>query len=342
MPIVPAGAWIANRYRVEAFLGDGSFGEVYRVWDEHQGQTVALKLLDPVKVSHWPWHEATQLTRLRSDFILPVWNADIAGGYPYVVTEVAGFGSVGDRLQLGPFTPRAAAQVIREAAKGTARAHDDGIVHRDIKLDNVFLGADGRAVLGDFGLAHPLNAAGQAPRAGTPITMAPEVLAGGATTRASDVYSLGASLYACVTGEYPYQTAAGDDVGLLMGLVAAGPPPPVRDLAPHVSRLLGAIVGSAMNRDPARRPSAAALDAELGRVTFSREWTPAAHPGHVRCWESTGPGSVHVCTVTNGRRTAVEVRHASSARRILAHCYPAVPSAQVPAKLRRIFERLGN
>lgn len=342
MPAVPIGAWVANRYRVEAFLGDGTYGEVYRVWDDHQSQMVALKALDPKKVAAWPWREATQLTRLRSDFILSIWNADVVTGVPFIVTEVADHGTVGDLVRAGPLMPGEAVQRIRHAARGTARAHDDGVVHRDIKLDNLFVGADGRTMLGDFGLAHPLDpSSGLAPGTGTPITCAPEVLAGGPTSRASDVYSLGASLYACLVGEYPYQREAKLDVGMLRSLVAAGPPTPIRDAMPTVSRLLARVVADALARNPGDRPTAAELDGELGRISFDRDWIPRMHSGHDSCWESPRGPSLHVCMSTVGRRLRIDVTYQPSNRHLRDLCGEVRPS-QAAARLRRIFEQLGN
>lgn len=334
------GSMVAGRYRVEQSLGRGTYGEVYRVWDTHQAQSVALKLIDPAKIAGWPWDEASRLTRLRSDFILPIWNADIVSGVPYIVTDVAQHGSVDLLVNRGPLAPRVAVQTIRDAARGVARTHDDGVVHRDIKLENLFVGGDGRTMLGDFGLAHPLDANGEAPRDGTPVTAAPEVLAGAPTTRASDIYSLGACLYACLAGAYAYNDKAKNRAELA-ALVAAGPPPSIRDVAPTVGRLLSRAVESAMSRDPSQRPSAAELDGELGRIQIERDWMVDAHPGHDTCWESPGNSALHVCTIAAGRRTEILVTHQPSGRRILAHC-GSVTNSQLPSRLRATFERLGN
>jgi serine/threonine-protein kinase len=342
VPIAP-GTWIAGRYRIDDFLGAGSFGEVYRVWDDHQQQTVALKILDPAHTGPWPWNEASQLTRLRSDYILPIWNADVVGGFPFVVTDVATAGSVGDLLVADRISPRRATEIVRHAARGVVRAHDDQIVHRDVKPDNLFMSGDGRTMVGDFGLAYPLDASGLAPCAGTPITQAPEVLAGGPTSKASDVYALGATLYACLAGEFPYEKEAHGDLVKLKALVAAGPPRSIRELVPSVSRSLGAVVDHAMSRDPAMRPTAAELDAALGRVRFKMDWQPVSHPGHESCWEAPARSTVvQVCVTSSKTRFDVVTSHRSSGRHLRSLCSNAVSRAALPGRLRRIFERLGN
>ncbi len=212
---VSAGTVVGNRYEILRPLGRGASGEVYEVRDHHQDHLVALKLLDPTVVGPWPWHEATQLTRLRSEYILRVWNADVVAGVPYIVTELATSGTVADvLLAQGPFSPGEAVKAIRHASRGAARTHDDRIVHRDIKLENLFVGENGHVLLGDFGLAHPMDASRTAPMAGTPAKMAPEVLAGGRTSPSSDIYSLGASLYRLLCGQGPYYAAL-HDIGAL-------------------------------------------------------------------------------------------------------------------------------
>ena len=343
MPYSP-GFVIDNRYQVNRYIDKGSFGEVYEVYDVTQQQVVALKLLDPILISGWPWHEAAQLTALRSDHILPVWNADIFAGVPYVVADLA----LGSVEGTAPTTPGRAIRYTREACRGIARTHDAAILHRDIKLANLFLSAKDTVLVGDFGLAHPMDANGEAPGTGTPLTTAPEVLVGGGNTSvASDVYSLGACLYALLTGVYPYNDHAPPTPADLQAMVAAGPPTPVRDLAPHVSLGLATRAERALARDPADRySSAAAFEADLGHlaaptVTWRRV---AAHPGHDQCWESDAITPVRVCaTRTAGSsRFSIETARARSGRRIRANCKAVVTPAALPGTLRAIFQRLGN
>ena len=339
----PAAPMIDSRYELIRHLGGGAYGEVYEVRDHNQNQIVALKILDPSKCGPWPWAEATTLTRLRSQYILPIWNASVAQGAPYVVTEIATGGTAEDLMGTGSRpTPRDAMRVIRHASRGAARAHDDGIVHRDIKLENIFLKQDqGGALLGDFGLAHPLNN-GLAPRAGTPLTMAPDP----SSSAQSDVYSLGCSLYRLLTGVYPYEDKSPSDEVELFKLAAAGKPTPLRDLAPHVSTGLATVVHTAMHVDPAKRyQTATEFDSALGQLRPpKRDWvSQVPHSGYSLCWLSECPKPIAVCVQPNtpSSTNRIRVERVHSGNRIVKHCTDSVRASQTSAALKRVFRELG-
>jgi eukaryotic-like serine/threonine-protein kinase len=346
---MPPGTFIDGRYEVRGFLGLGSYSEVYEVFDHNQHQVVALKLLDPTKSGPWPWQEAVQLTRLRSDFILPVWNAAIFSGIAYIVTELATNGTAERLVSVLPRpAPMAAVRLTRQAARGATRAHDDGVVHRDIKLENLFLDGKGGVRLGDFGLAHPLIG-GFAPTGGTPATMAPEVMAGGPTSVASDVYSLGCCIYQLLTGWSPYLDRNPLDLAALHQMAATSAPTSVRDLAPHVSRALASRIDRALARDPSDRyGSAAEFDADLGRVPApALNWQPVpTHAGHIGCWECAPPpgSALRVCVVmpSSGGGTDIEVARVGSNRRVAKLCRKNVQNRATLGALRAAFEALGN
>ncbi len=331
--VLVAGAIIDGRYVVRSFLGSGSYGEVYEVLDSHQGGVFALKLFTPMPGAP-PWHEAHVLTHLESDYILPVRNADIAAGVPYLVTELATHGTAEHGFAPLGVEPDTAVRWIRAACRGATRTHDAGLLHRDIKPGNLFRTATGDVVLGDFGLAVLMNSACQGPPNGTPVTVAPEVAAGGPTTVASDVYSLGATLYALLAGRYGHNepTAAA-----CLAAVAVGPPPSLRDLAPHVSLGLAQRVERAMARNAADRyPTPAALDAALGQLTAAtRRWRRTDEHGHHACWRGSGHGAdVTVCVLPVGPRFAVEARYQPSGKALPGAAQPAVPVSQLPRRVR--------
>src|SRR5258708_2648165 len=112
----------------------------------HQNATVALKLIRTLAFPITPWVEAQVLTHLRSDYILPVWNADFAAGIPYIVTELARHGSTADRLAPCGVSPDLAVRWVRAACRGATRTHDAGLLHRDIKAENLFLTEDDEAL----------------------------------------------------------------------------------------------------------------------------------------------------------------------------------------------------
>ena len=345
MPLFPLGYVFANRYPLNRFIGSGAYGDVYEAVDTHQADAVvAIKLLNAVNPVR-SWAEAAVLTELQSPYILGVRNADVATGVPYLVTNLAPFGSASGRMTPQGVPPEVAIGWIRHACRGATRTHHNGLVHRDIKPDNLFLTAEDSAVLGDFGLAELMDPAGLASWGGTPNTMAPEVAAGGQTSVRSDVYSLGASMYALLAGRYAHD---GPNGPACCAAVVAGPPPRLRDIAPHVTLALAARIETAMERNVTKRyPDAAAFDAALGElplVSRNWRWTDEHVPTHNACFrgESRGSGvDATVCVVANGRRFAVEARHQPSGNRILAASRPPAPRSALARNLRTAMAAVG-
>lgn len=329
-----AGVVIDGRYTIQSFLGSGASGEVYEVIDAHQGQTYALKLFRPVPGAP-PWHEAQVLTQLESDFILPVRNADIANGLPYIVTDLAIHGSAADGTMPLGIDPSIAVRWVRAACRGATRTHDARLLHRDIKPENLFRTASGGVVLGDFGMAAFMDPHGEAGRDGTPVTVAPEVAAGGNTTVSSDVYSLGATLYALVAGRYAHNAPTKH---ACLDAVMTTVPPLLRDVAPHVTRGLAQRVERAMARDPNDRYDCpASFDADLGLLRAEpRRWQRTdEHIGHHGCWRSAGGGrDIVICVATSGTRFVVEGRYAATSRRVPGTLQSPVTAAQLPRRIR--------
>jgi serine/threonine-protein kinase len=257
------------------------------------------------------------LMALRSPYILHVLNADLDAGVPFLVTELAANGSADRPMAAIGVPPDDAVRWLRHACRGAHRTHASRLLHRDIKPHNIFLTASGDAQLGDFGLAVRMDANGEGPPLGTPVTKAPEVAAGQNTTVASDIYSLGATLFALLSGLY--SNAIGD--------------PPLRDVAPHVSLALAQRVHKALSADPtARYRTAAEFDSALGGLPpVTRRWRRTdEHPGHDVCYrgQSTGKADATVCLVPAGTRWEVLGQHQPIGRRISAACRgPAPPSA---------------
>lgn len=340
---VSAGAVIDGRYRVIRRLGQGTFGEVYAVDDLHQDQRVALKMLTRVSASGGPWREAQILTQLRSPYVLEVWNADFDAGVPYLVTEVADLGDADSRLRPRGVPPAEAVRWLRCAARGAAATNDAGLLHRDIKPANMFLAANGDAKLGDFGIACLMDANGEGGRGGTLLTMAPEVVAGGNTSVASDVYSLGAALYALLAGQYAHDHP---DAAVVQSRIISGATPSLRDDAPHVGRALASRVAAAMAVLPSDRYSGPAeLDAALGDLPVPpRSWIRTDdHSSHIACWRGTAKGKpgATVCLVAAGSRAEVLAQHQPSARRILAACRPPAPPSAWSRNVRAAITAIG-
>lgn len=322
MPL-PSGTIIDARYEVKAYLGGGTYGEVYEVYDHNLGATFALKLVKQVLSGGNAWAEAQILMQLASPYILEVQNADVVAGVPYLVTALAANGSTDEIIGTTGVPPDQAVRFLRHACRGASRTHSARLLHRDIKPANLFLTAAGEAQLGDFGIAVLMDPNDEGSPLGTPVTRAPEVTAGGNTSVASDVYSLGATLYALLSGEY--SNAVGD--------------PPLRDVAPHVSQALAQRVQKATAPNPTDRYSTPAdFDAALGGLPpVPRRWRRTdEHHGHEACWrgDADGKTAATVCLVAVGPRWEVVGAHQPSGRNISAACRPAAPSSQVPRNVR--------
>ena len=331
---------IAGRYAVRRQLGVGGQGEVYEVLDTHEGDIVALKLLTRVGVGG-PWVEAQILRRLADPHILPIRNADVASGRPYVVTELAVHGALDGALARAGtcgLDVDDAVRVVRQACHGVARAHDLRLLHNDIKPANLFLNAQGECLVGDFGFASllPAGTTTTIPAGATAETAAPEVAAGWNTPTPtasiqSDVYSLGATAFWLVAGRTPIDLSAAADITAKMTIVAAETAPRLRDVAPHVPNYVASAVERAMERSPADRYSTVTeFAAALGRRPgVTRRWKRTdEHPAHIACWrgEMQSAGSTYVMCLEQGARATqaiITTRHLSSGRRVTAGCRSA-------------------
>lgn len=334
---------IDQRYEVLEHLGVGTFGQAFKVHDRHQDMEVALKLLDPAKVGPWLWAEPTMLTHLQDHYVLRVWNAGIDHGTPYLVTELATHGSLNKGCDHYGWPIADAVRAIRDACRGIHRIHQGGHLHRDIKIENLFVHVDGHIVVGDLGLAAKIGPSGHAPPTGTPATLAPEATApGGHTSRTSDVFSLGASLYRLLTGFYPTTNLANDEPQLY-AMRAAGTMTPLRDLAPHVDAKLAARVKKALAVDPADRfQSAAEFDAALGQLrdplTRWRRVAPTAPAtGELRATRVGKPDVITTITPAK-KRFDVVARYNPSGKTIVS---VTVAGAALPAELRKIVKKVG-
>lgn len=331
------GALIAGRYRVVGGLGIGGQGDVYEALDTHEGDRVAIKLLRQLPPGG-PWVEAQILRRLVDPHVLPIRNADVAAGQPYLVTDLAQHGTLADPLQAaGPLGVDVDDVVrwIRQACHGVARAHALRLLHNDIKPGNLFLNAPADCLVGDFAFAS-LVATGRTtttPHGASPETAAPEVAAGFGTPAPtasvqSDVFALGATAYWLLTGEQLHDFSGAPDVAARMAIAATHVPERPRDIAPHLPTHVARTIEMAMDVDPARRfASATDMAAALGRrPAVARKWRRTdEHPAHIRCWrgEPVGHGNTYVlCLEAGGRSTqnVVTARHAGSGIRILRGC----------------------
>ncbi len=276
----PGDGWLrpgqrVGKCRIERELGRGGMGAVYLARHQALGMQVAVKVMHAGAARTQPelverfLREARLAARLRHPNITSVLDVaqDPASGCYYIVQELVDGGSVRDLLARGPLAERDALGIAISVAKALVAAAEKGIVHRDIKPDNILISRQGRIKLADLGLAKELgqNESGltvSSSTMGTPHYMSPEqVRDSKRVDPRSDIYSLGATLYHMLTGEPPF--AAGNLYAVLHK-VTDGPVPDPRGLRPEVSARLAAICMKMMAKEAdARYPDARALLAAL-------------------------------------------------------------------------------
>jgi tetratricopeptide (TPR) repeat protein len=262
-------------YSVRAELGRGGMGIVLLAVDEALRRPVALKVLRPELADERSRarfvREARAAAGVRHDHVVGVYAvADPPGALPYCVLEYLAGASLADRIRAeGRLEPRAAAVVAAQVAEGLAAAHAAGLVHRDVKPANIlFDPATGRAKVADFGLARAVAADSDLTRpglaVGTPSYMSPEQARGAdAVGPASDLFSLGATLYEALTGALPFPGAP----HMVLQQVQHDEPRPPRALNDAIPRDLETICLKCLQKEPARRYAGAAeLAADLRRL----------------------------------------------------------------------------
>jgi eukaryotic-like serine/threonine-protein kinase len=269
-PVPSTKTW--GHLRVLEPIGNGAFGQVYRAWDPRLDREVALKLLPAdsdagdTRASSII-HEGRLLARVRHPNIVTIYGAERIGDTIGLWMERVDGETVEQRLsRQSPLEPSAAIEIGIQICHAVAAVHKAGLLHRDIKAQNVMLAVDGRAVLMDFGTGRELVGASASltSLAGTPLYLAPELLRGGIATIQSDIYSLGVLLYRMVTGTYPVHARSLPDLRLAHERLERAD-----DVEPRLEmpRRLGRIIGRAIDHRPERRyESADGLAVALGTL----------------------------------------------------------------------------
>ena len=277
-----SGRCVGNSYILICPVGQGATGTVWRGIERTSGEQVAVKLLhegllrQPKLVTRFV-QERTILMMVRHEHIVGVRDLFSAGESLGLVMDFVSGGSLRERLRsAGTLAPAEAARLLAQVASALAEAHALGVVHRDVKPDNILLQAvDGRADarLTDFGIARVVDAAGlTTPHAviGTPHYMAPEVISGADAGPPADVYAVGVVLYELLTGHTPY---TGEPLAVLrhhLDDVVARPP--------GLSDPAWAVIASCLDKDPDQRPPGdelAPILRDLARLTARDPALPA-------------------------------------------------------------------
>jgi serine/threonine-protein kinase len=259
------GELFDRRYRIERPIGSGGMAEVYLATDETLGRPVALKVLarryadDPGFIERFR-REATAAAQLNHPNIVSIYDRGEAEGTYYIAMEYLDGENLKQMVRRdGPFSARRAARAIVPVLDALAYAHRHGVIHRDIKPQNIIVTRPGpdhgepRVKVVDFGIARAgdasqLTEAGSV--LGTAAYLSPEQARGGHVTAASDLYSVGVVLYELLAGQPPFLGESAVQVAMRH---LQEPPRPLREAAPGVSTALEAVVMRALAKDPAHR-----------------------------------------------------------------------------------------
>ncbi|MFF7448531.1 MULTISPECIES: protein kinase [unclassified Streptomyces] len=319
-----AGRLIAGRYRLLAKLGHGGMGTVWRAKDETVDREVAVK--EPRVPDHLPEREranafermrreARAAARLDHPSVVNVHDVAVVDGQPWIVMELVHGRSLGDALQEGTLGAREAARIGLEVLGALEAAHAAGILHRDVKPDNVLLGRHDRVVLTDFGIAQiegETSLTDTGGFVGSPEYIAPERVLGQRPGPASDLWSLGVVLYAATEGVSPFRRS--NTPATLQSVLNAAPAPPASASGP-----LAEVITGLLHKDPASRPNAARVRALLEAAAHP----PTPVPTQVVHRDEGAPKS----GVRLGRRTLLGVGAAVVAAAVAAYLVIADPFA---------------
>ncbi|GGX85001.1 serine/threonine-protein kinase [Streptomyces hiroshimensis] len=314
-----AGRRIGNRYRLISRLGHGGMGTVWKAHDEVVDREVAVK--EPRVPDHLPaslrenvhhrmQREARAAARVAHPSVVAVHDVVVEDGRPWIVMELVRGSSLGDRLAEGTLDPREAARIGLAVLNALGAAHEAGVLHRDVKPDNVLLGRDERVVLTDFGIAQIEGEQGLTETGafvGSPEYVAPERVLGQRPGPESDLWSLGVVLYRAVEGVSPFRRSNAQ--ATMQAILSAEPQMPSRGAG-----VLGALVMGLLHKNPAARPGTAEIRRTLealARPASSEEpafgatrppqatgskWVPPVLHGNRKAQWGLGAGVVAVAT----------------------------------------------
>ncbi|MEO7457695.1 MAG: serine/threonine-protein kinase [Gemmatimonadaceae bacterium] len=278
---------VAGRYSIDRELGRGGMGVVYLAHEVHLDRLVAIKLLPPEKaglptLKDRFLREARLAAKLSHPHIIPIHAVDEVEGFVFYVMSFVDGETLAQRVRgRGPISATDGARVLREVAWALAYAHSNGLVHRDVKPDNILIeGSTGRALVADFGIAAATGDAAGDGISGTPEFMSPEQALGGDIDARSDLYGLGATAFYAFSGRFPFE---GRNATEVLAKQVTEMPQPLSSLGVGVPRKLANLVDRCLAKNPADRPASAnALAEQLGVAMEQRRELPVALRAFVR------------------------------------------------------------
>ncbi|MGZ5444697.1 MAG: protein kinase domain-containing protein [Thermoanaerobaculia bacterium] len=271
------GHLFAGRYKIESILGRGGMGVVYKATDAQLDETVAIKTLPGDVMTRSPEdlerfkREIRLARKITHRNVLRTYDYGEAEGVYFISMEFVRGYTLNELMDEAPsrqMPSRATIGIARQICRGLHAAHEQGIIHRDIKPQNVLIDAKGEVKLMDFGVARMTEASEAMTQAGlivgTPHYMSPEQVQGKTLDPRTDVYAMGVLLYELLVGRRPFESTS--LTGILTAHIMEKPKPPI-ELRPDVGRDLNAIVMRCLEKDPAARyTDAGGLLSDLDRV----------------------------------------------------------------------------
>jgi non-specific serine/threonine protein kinase len=325
-----------SHYHLVEKLGEGGMGAVYRAEDVRLGRHVALKLLptagssDP-QVRERFLSEARAVSVLEHPHICMLFEFNEANGQPFLAMQLVEGETLKQRITRAPLSEEETKSVLAAVGSALDAAHAHGIIHRDVKSDNILLGKNGAIKLSDFGVARLVEGAGLTATSavvGTVNYLAPEQLRGEKPTPAIDQFSLGVVVYECLTGALPFP---GDNMAAVMYAVLNLEPKPPSTLRPGLDPAWDAVISRALAKDPAARFASTGefARAAAGEVESAERGTPS--PSTV-----TGVAAPSVATAHSSTRIPVAAATAQTSSGI------PVATAVAPSLAVLYFENLSS
>lgn len=261
---LPPGELLDDRWRLEGRIGQGAMGSVFRGRDADRGTLVAIKILSPEhcrkpKVLARFEREAELMSTLSHPNLVKVYGHGRRGALPYIVLEYLQGMTLADALlqKGGSLSAAEAVAVVKPIADGLTFLHEHGLVHRDVKPQNIFLSAGGKVTILDLGVVRDQQNPGltrPGAMVGTPYYMSPEQILGQDIDRRTDVYALGAMTFEVLTGRPPF---LGDNNFEVLYAHKHSPPPDASQLSRRVPKEVAEVLSRAMSKDREQRPDSA-------------------------------------------------------------------------------------
>jgi len=274
---------VAGRYSLERELGRGGMGVVYLAREVRLDRPVAIKLLPPSMACNPTLRdrflrEARTAAKLSHPNIIPIHAVEEIGEFVFFAMAYIEGETLTERVRRrGPLAPSDASRVLRDVAWALAYAHGQGVIHRDVKPDNILLENNGRVLVADFGIASAVAEAGGLTSeevVGTPEFMSPEQALGEVVDARSDLYSLGLVGFFALSGMLPF---AGEKPTAVLAKQVTEPAPPLASVAPGVPRRIAQAIDRCLSKDRDDRPEGTSVLADqLSRALEQRRELPLA------------------------------------------------------------------